>query len=171
MAGEPDAPCGGWDSIEAPDLTPPDGGETSSPPPDPDIRAAAVAPVVAAAGFAPCGVPPDLNALRKLPAAAFPPPIIALPASVTLAPAIPPKTPPMSPCPPPATLEATAGATSLTIAGNRTIVLIVSISVMASLSSLAPAVLMIAHPVAMTNAATGLYKRNATSQPIIRKNA
>ena len=82
MAGEPDAPCGGWDSIEAPDLTPPDGGETSSPPPDPDIRAAAVAPVVAAAGFAPCGVPPDLNALRKLPAAAFPPPIIALPASV-----------------------------------------------------------------------------------------
>ena len=77
----------------------------------------------------------------------------------------------MSPCPPPATLEATAGATSLTIAGNRTIVLIVSISVMASLSSLAPAVLMIAHPVAMTNAATGLYKRNATSQPIIRENA
>ena len=49
--------------------------------------------------------------------------------------------------------------------------LTVSMRVMAWLSSPAPAVVMIAHPVAMTSAATGLYRRNANSQPMTLPNA
>ena len=73
--------------------------------------------------------------------------------------------------PPPPTLPSTAGTMSLIIAGRSTMTLMVSMRVMAWLSSPAPAVVMIAHPVAMTSAATGLYRRNANSQPMTLPNA
>ncbi|KFI56334.1 hypothetical protein BCUN_2239 [Bifidobacterium cuniculi] len=67
--------------------------------------------------------------------------------------------------PPPDTFEATAGTIVRIMAGSMTTTMIVSVSVIAWLSSPLPAVTMIAEPVAMTRAAIGLYSRNATRVP------
>lgn len=99
----------------------------------------------------------------------FTPALSAPPAAMTPMPATPPSMDGMTP--PPPTLPATAGTMSLIIAGRSTITLMVSINVIAWLSSPAPAVTMIEQPTAMTSAATGLYSRNANSHPMTLPNA
>ena len=116
--------------------------------------------------FAPSGAAFFLPAA---PATPFAPALSAPPAAMTPMPAIPPSMDGMTP--PPPTLPATAGTMSFIIAGRSTMTLTVSMRVMAWLSSPSVAVTMIALPVAMTSAATGLYRRKANSHPMTLPNA
>lgn len=117
--------------------------------------------------FAPSGA--AFFVLPADPATPFAPALSAPPAAMTPMPAIPPSMDGMTP--PPPTLPATAGTMSFIIAGRSTMTLTVSMRVMAWLSSPSVAVTMIALPVAMTSAATGLYRRNANSHPMTLPNA